>query len=163
MTHFAALSHRATRRFVAWLLIGLVPLQGMAAGVLAAVGPAHVHQDVPAATLVLVDFRRAATPARARDVHVAAAFGHFHCGGAALRHDHPRSDASVVFVGDGAAAQDVGNEGPSAGASFALFTAMLPASIAWHAPTRQSAPASCAAWPPLTDDPEPLERPPRAG
>lgn len=153
----------ALRHILVWLLAGLLPLQGMAAGVITVIGPAHIHKSMIDASLVLSDFRRAGTPPIApHATHVTTAFGHFHGADTPLRHHHPRSDASVVHIGDAGLQQGAEADESSISPTLAAFVALLPSAARWLAPVLPHALASPAAWPSLTHDPEPLERPPRA-
>ena len=133
-------------------------MQGVAAGIAAALGPAHVHQQANR-PLLLEDFRRVAATV-APPAHVATAFGHFHGKATPIRHHHAAGDASVVLVDDPLRAW-ADAESASAGSSLALFSAVLPTTLAWVGQAPAGSPACCAAWPSLTHDPQPLERPPR--
>ena len=148
----------ATRRFVVWLLIGLLPLQAMAASVTGTLGPAHFHVG-KASMPVLEDFRRAAPMVREAPAHhVATAFGHFHgAAQAAQRHRHSAGTEGVVVVsGDPADADESG-----AGFGSASVVALIPSPPAWAPPARRHAAASGASWAPQTHHPDFPERPPR--
>jgi len=150
-----------TRRLVACLLACLVPLQGLAAGMIAAVGPAHTHKSM-GTTLVLEDFRRAPASVSTLPTHVATSFGHFHNADTPLRHHHARGDGSVVLA-DGAALQAAG-DGDDAGISpsLAVFVALLPSAMASLTVAPDAAAAAHAPWTPQTHCPALPERPPRA-
>jgi hypothetical protein len=153
--------NRVASQLIGWLLMALLPLQGMAACALGVRGPLHTHRAA-SQVLVLEDFRRAPTPAATRPVHIATAFGHFHAGATALRHFHRFADGSVVAVDDGGLAQ-AGDAGSSAADQTAGAPAgLLPATVAWTAPAVMQARAFHTAWPWLTFEPEPFERPPRS-
>ena len=147
---------------IVWVLACLLPLQGTAAGVITVIGPAHTHKTVPAAHLVLTDFRRLPLRAIAPPTHVATAFGHFHGADTPLRHHHPRSDASVVRIGDAGLQPGADADELSISPTLAAFVALLPSPARWPAAALPHAFTVPVAWPSLTDDPEPLERPPRA-
>ena len=154
---------------MACLLAALVPLQGLAAGMIAAMGPAHTHkavtarQTIVATALALEDFRRAPTSVAAKPTHVATAFGHFHATQAPLRHHHARGDDSVVLA-DGAALQsNGGGEELSISPTLALFVARLPSAMASLPAAPVAAAASHAPWAPQTHCPALPERPPRVG
>ena len=150
-----------TRRLVACLLACLVPLQGLAAGMIAAVGPAHTHKPM-ATTLVLEDFRRAPASVSTLPTHVATIFGHFHAPATPLRHHHARGDASVILA-DGAALQSAGDsDDASIGPSLAVFVALLPSAITPLPAAPAAAMAAHAPWAPQTHCPALPERPPRA-
>ena len=86
------------------------------------------------------------------------ALGHFHGAGPSERHYHPRTDGSVVLTEAGSAIDD-DHDGALSAAS--PFVALPPAAHAWTAAESPSVIGRVAAWPSITDDPEPLERPPR--
>ena len=137
-----------------WLLALVLPLQGTAAAVFAAIGPLHGHR-VASATPVLQDFRRW-TPTPQREMHVVAALGHFHTVDTPQRHHHARGDASVVPT-----AVDVGDDDEAAGASAVAVLAPIPDVVDWLPAALASADASRPPWPPLTGFVLPLDRPPR--
>lgn len=157
------------RRLVACLLAGLVSLQGLAAGMIAAVGPAHTHKPVATAhstvatALVLEDFRRAPSQVWAPPVHVATAYGHFHATQAALRHHHARGDASVVLADGEAWQSNSDDEDLSISPTLALFVALLPSAMAPLLDAPAGTAASHAPWAPQTHHPALPERPPRVG
>lgn len=138
-----------------WMLALVLPLQGTAAVVFAAMGPAHGHRAASAAAPVLEDFRRW-QPAVQREDHVFAALGHFHAIDTPQRHHHARSDASVVSV-----AMDVGDADEATGASAVAVLAPIPGVVTWLPPAPASVDASGPLWPPLTGFVLPLDRPPR--
>jgi hypothetical protein len=151
------LRRRATH-LVAWLLMALLPLEGMAAGALGARGPLHSHR-VDSRNIVLEDFRRASLAPC--PVHVATAFGHFHSAAAPLRHFHRLDDGSVVSLDDGGLGQ-AGDAGSAAADHAASALDGLPAAAAtWQIPAADRVRACHVAWPSLTFEPEPFERPPR--
>ncbi|MEP7058883.1 MAG: hypothetical protein ABI809_14040 [Caldimonas sp.] len=162
MPRSSTLSSRSGhQRFVAWLLACLIPLQGIAAGVIGAAGPLHVHRATAASELVLTDFRRASAQSTAPSiVHVASAFGHFHAGGKPLRHPHSRADRSVVAApGEAqAGAADESTLSPT----LLVLVAPIPHVPVWAATTQREAFVARPSWRSLTHDPEPFERPPRA-
>jgi len=145
------------RHGVVWLLVDLVVCQSALVSVLTTLGPSHKH-ETPAPSLVLEDVRRAISPASARLRHVMTALGHFHGAGPSERHYHPRTDGSVVLTDAGSTIDD-DHDGALSAAS--AFVALLPAAHAWTAAESPSVIGRVAAWPSITDDPEPLERPPR--
>jgi len=146
----------ARRRAIVWLLVCLVLIQGMAAGVLTTLGPAHTHK-VASRVVVLEDFRRAPSGAISHDLHVLTAIGHFHRPGAD-RHYHARSDHSVVLTDAGSPLTD-DNDG--AISPVIAFVAPLPAELTWRARHSSVAATAPLAWVPVTDDPEALYRPPQ--
>ena len=151
----------ATRRLVVCLLACLMPLQGLAAGMIAAVGPAHTHKPM-AATLVLEDFRRAPASVSTLPTHVATALGHFHDADTPRRHHHAHGDASIVFA-DGMALQAAGdNDDAGISPALAVFVALLPSAMTLLPAARDGAAAAHAPWAPQTHCPALPERPPRA-
>ena len=149
------------------LLAALVPLQGLAAGMIAAVGPAHTLKSVataqtPLATaLLLGDFRRAPVHIEAPSTHVATAFGHFHATQGPLRHHHACGDVSVVLA-DGNALQSNGDgEDLSISPTLALFVALIPSAMAPLPAAPDATTASHAPWAPQTHHPALPEHPPR--
>jgi hypothetical protein len=88
---------------------------------------------------------------------VLTAIGHFHSG-AAERHYHARSDSSVVLA-DGVSPLTVDDDGVISPAI--AFVALLPAAQRWPAPEDPVTPTGPAGWVSITDDPEPLDRPPQ--
>ncbi|MCE9660881.1 MAG: hypothetical protein K8R60_20325 [Burkholderiales bacterium] len=151
----------ASRRFLVWLLACLVPLQALAAGVLAATGPAHTHLPAASARLVLDDLRRAPVRRLAVETHVASAFGHLH-GGDAARHHHAASDASVVIDAAGLVQAGDGDD-MSTSPSLGVFVGLISAPPGWLAQATTEPPAAHARWTPQTHHPALPERPPRAG
>ncbi len=137
-------------------MVALVPMQAIAGAALAALGPLHQHRP-PAKVVVLEDFRRIVSHARSTPSHVATAFGHFH-GSAPERHHHDRVDLTVIAVDDGTLD---GEAGP-AGAALAAAVALCSEPPGWQADGAAHVRASSVVWAPLTHDPPPLERPPRA-
>lgn len=137
-----------------WLLALVLPLQGTAAAVFAAMGPAHGHRASSAAP-VLDDVRRW-EPTLQRDTHGLAALGHFHVIDTPQRHHHGRSDASVV-----PAAVDVGDADEASGASAVAVVAPIPGVVSWLPPVLASADASRPLWPTLTGFVPQPDRPPR--
>jgi len=150
-----AFTRRTTRLLALWLLALVLPLQGTAAAVFAAMGPAHGHRVASVAAPVLEDFRRW-KPAAQREQHVFAALGHFHALDTPQRHHHARSDASVVAV-----ATDVSDAGEATGASAVAVLAPIPGVVTWLPPALASVDASGPLWPALTGFVLPLDRPPR--
>ncbi len=153
----STLKHRA----LLWVLACLIPLQGMAASVLATLGPAHVHRAANLAPPELEDFRRAPLHPALRLTHVDSMFGHFHSDAAPLRHHHAGRDATVVLVGDDAAQQVAGADESNLSPALGALVTMIPSVVAWLAPAPTSVRACGDAWASLTNDPEPFERPPR--
>ncbi len=137
-----------------WLFALVLPLQGTATAVFAALGPAHGHRAASAAP-VLQDFRRWA-PTLQRDTHVLAALGHFHATDTPQRHHHDRRDASVV-----PAAPEVGETDEPTGASAVALLAPIPGVVSWLPLVLASAEASRPLWPALSGFVLPLDRPPR--
>jgi hypothetical protein len=149
------------RRLVACLLACLVPLQGLAATMIAAIGPAHSHK-VMATAIVLEDFRRAPSQLVAPPTHVAIAFGHFHAAGSSQRHHHARGDASIVLA-DGEALQSNGDgDDLSISPTLAMFVALLSSALPWQPTALDAVAASRAPWVPETHHPALPERPPRS-
>ena len=161
---FTLLSRRLTRTLVMALLAIVLPVQGAAAGVFSAIGPAHLHQSVraaPAAALVLEDFRRW-KPAPVVQTHVFTALGHVHAGASPQRHHHAVDDASVVRTGG-----DGPLDGPDAdgalSASAVSVLALIPGAAVWTAAEATADPATRPSWTWLTGFTQPLERPPQQG
>jgi hypothetical protein len=144
------------RLFVMWLIALVLPLQTAAVGVFAALGPAHIHQQLSAKPLVLHDFRRGKLPPAARQ-HVFASLGHFHADTSVARHRHAADDASVVAVHD----DGVDGSGESAGGNGLSLFALAPALFAWSAPPAATSAIEHARWQPLAGFTVPIERPPR--
>ena len=144
-----------------WLLACLVAMQGTVAGAITVLGPAHFHRAASNASLLLNDFRRVPLQIAPRATHSATAFGHFHGADTPLRHFHPRTDVSVVPIGDGGVQEPSDADEMSISPTLSVFVALLPTALAWLAPAARNALASRDPWPSLTHDPEPLERPPR--
>lgn len=138
-----------------WLLVLVLPTQGTAAVVFAAMGPAHGHRLAVASVPVLEDFRRW-EPAVQREQHVFTALGHFHTIDTPLRHHHTRGDASVVSV-----AMDVGDADDATGASAAAVVAPLPGPAMWLPASLSPVEVSRPLWPALTGFVPPPDRPPR--
>ena len=113
-----------TRLVVLWLIALVLPLQGAAAGVFGALGPAHLHQRA-ASTLVLEDVRRW-RPAPTLQAHAPGGFGHAHARAAPQRHHHAADDGSVVRTGADPADAD---EAP--GASAVPVLALIPEGPTW--------------------------------
>lgn|GEM_PF-1651589 len=154
--HPAFHSRRIARLAVMWLLAIVLPLQGSAAVIFGAMGPAHSHRIAAAPAPVLEDFRRW-KPAVQPQQHVLTALGHFHAGNSLQRHRHDRSDSSVV-----PAAADVGDTDEAAAASAIAVLAPIPSLVAWLPPPSVAVEASRPLWPPLTGFIPRLDRPPRA-
>jgi hypothetical protein len=153
------LRRRATQA-IAWLLMALLPLEGMAAGALGVRGPLHTHR-VDARTIVLEDLRRMSVAPR--PLHVAVALGHFHADAAPLRHFHHPGDGSVVSLDEGGLGQ-AGDAGSAAADHAASALAgLLPAAATWDVAEVGRVRAFHVAWPCLSFEPEPFERPPRPG
>lgn len=148
------------RALVLWLIALVLPLQGTAAGVFAALGPAHLHaspQKRAADTLVLEDVRRW-KPAAASQAHAPGWLGHVHTGAAPQRHHHGADDGSVVRTGSDAVDDDA-----AAGVTAVPVLALIPAGPAWllrHAPVAAQARAQ---WRPRTGFTRQPERPPKFG
>lgn len=140
----------------------LIPLQGLAAVVTAAQGPLHTHR--PARVhLVLDDLRRSVpiglSSSRTLDV---SSPGHVH--GIGARHHHARGDASVERSGRAGMASTNPEPDDDVGAlaASAAFLALLPGTTGPVDSAAGHVAASRNGWPPLTHDPRPFERPPRA-
>jgi hypothetical protein len=143
------------------LLACLVSMQGLAAGVIAAVGPSHTHKPM-ATSLVLEDFRRAPVSVSTLPTHVATAFGHVHDADTPRRHHHSHGDASVVLA-DGAALQAAGDsEDAGISPSLYVFVALLPSAMTPLPAAPHAATAAHAPWTPQMHCPALPERPPRA-
>jgi hypothetical protein len=136
----------------------LVLVQATAVSVWSTLGPAHTHEPT-SRLVVLEDFRRAPSHLAHRPTHVLTGLGHFHRVDAAQRHYHQRDDGSVTLAHDGASQLADENDG-AAGPAVTLL-ALLPSLSVWPAGRDPSAPVAGAAWPLITDDPRPFERPPR--
>jgi hypothetical protein len=149
-------------RLVVWLLALLVLAQSVGASVLTTLGPAHVHKVAPETVgLEYFDFRRLPTGLNSRPTHVPTAFGHFHADGQPYRHYHRSDDSSVVLL-DGGTSQQADEASDATFAAALAAMALLPPSLAWSSGAVRAAPAESLAWPSLTHDPEPFEKPPRA-
>jgi len=143
------------RQVLAWLLIGLMPLQGLAAGVLGAMGTLHVHRaTAEPVVLALTDFRRETPLAAEVEQHVFSVLGHVHRHGVAERHHHADRDASVVPQGDGA-----GDWTPSP--ALAAWVALPVQSMSWVGLDGAPLHGRHTAWTPGVHHPSVLERPPR--
>ena len=144
-----------------WLLAALVFAQSAGASVLATLGPAHAHKARPEVSgLESFDLRRAPAKAASGRTHVLTAFGHFHSDGQRDRHHHRGDDDSVVLLDSATSLQaDVASDATLAAALAGI--GMLPASMGGIAPVEPAAPGWLTAWPSLTHNPEPLEKPPR--
>jgi hypothetical protein len=158
-----AFGRSALHRALAWLLALLLPLQGAAAGVAAASGPAHVHRPTAGAHLVLDDLRRS-VPTVARHVHLATLGQHAHSGSDVARHHHAAGDTSVVPLPDdllNLLAQASQGDDAAAGAALGALLAVLPDGLHWAALPLEHAAAIAPpqAW--RSHVPEPDERPPR--
>jgi len=149
-------SRRIARLVVMWLLTLVLPLQGTAAVVFGAMGPAHGHRAASAPAPVLEDFRRW-RPTAQRDGHVLAALGHFHAGNGVQRHHHVRNDASVV-----PAAAEAGDAEEAATASAVPVLALIPAARVFVSPERVAATRAPSLRAVQTRCVAPLDRPPRA-
>lgn len=157
------LLHVTALRFVAALLAALIPLQGLAAAVLVAQGPLHVHRST--SSRVVFDDLRRSVPVRAllHGAPAVSADGHVH--GVGQRHHHARGDASVERMErrlDGAWAGAGADDELGSATPGAAFLAVLPGDAGPLVTTAGHAAASRAGWPLLTHDPRPFERPPRA-
>ena len=144
----------ALRRIVLWVLVLMLPLQGMAATLRTALGPLHVHRY---AEVQHVDFSHG-TPVRPTDdnqVLVSAAHGHDDA--APARHHHSHDDASVERLGN-----DTADDGDAAAPAVAPFAALMPSACSWQTSDAAHVYAMCNAWPLLTHVPMAIERPPRA-
>lgn len=150
-----------SRRLALWLLAAVMVAQAVGASVLATLGPAHAHKaGADSVGLEYFDLRRAPSPIASRPTHVLTAFGHFHGDGPRQRHYHRADDDTVVLL-DAASSQQ-GDEAREATCAAALAAlALLPSPLAGFATADRAAPRACAAWPLLTHDPEPLDKPPR--
>ena len=147
------------RRVLVWLLVGLLPLQALAAGGIAASGMAHTHQPAASTRLVLDDFRRAPVRRAAAEAHPTVGFGHVHDSVKAERHHHAPGDPTVVPDGaERLQADEADDLSPSPGAFVGLVSApprLLDAAAAVRA-------AALPRWRPRTHHPALPERPPRA-
>ena len=147
------------RHLAACMLALLVSLQGITAGVVTTLGPAHAHR-ASAAVLVLEDVRRSRPPATSPQTHVAGALGHFHGADSAQRHRHDRRDASVVPTDAGSApAENFEELGVSP--TLAMFVALMTTPPVWLESALGEAPARGAEWHALANHPKPPKRPPR--
>ena len=149
-------------RAIAWLLLALLPLQAAAVSVMGTKGPAHAHRTTAGARLVLDDLRRAApAPDRATAIEVAAP-RHVHADGPVARHRHAAGDASVSYAIDDAGNILALSDDASSHAGWALWVALLPDGLSWHAPAppHLAAPGTVADW--RDHCPDPDERPPRS-
>jgi len=148
-------------RALLWLLIGLIPLQGMAVSVLATLGPAHVHRSAGAAPVELKDFRRTLGAVVHRVSHVHTPLGHVNRSIEPSRHHHPRDDPTFVRISDDPANQISGSEEPNVANALAALVLMVPTVVSWHASESTEVWVSRGAWSWLTHHPDALERPPR--
>lgn len=143
-----------------WLLALVLPLQGSAAVVFGAMGPAHAHRAASAAAPVLEDLRRwrpAVQPAASGFAALGLGHAHAHAGNAVQRHYHARTDGSVVPADLG----DVGDTDEGAGVSAVAVLALLPRVAAWAPPGAASADASRPFWAELTGFMPRRDRPPK--
>jgi hypothetical protein len=139
------------RRAVIWLLVLLLPLEGLAVAALTTLGPAHVHRHA--------QVLHGSAAALDRTSHVLSAFGHFHASATPERHHHALGDIGVVLTGDDAPIdQDSGTASLSVGATFA----MLPHVLIWCPPPRSDGGADHRPWAVVTHDPDVEEPPPRS-
>ena len=145
-----------------WLVACLLPLHGMASGLLAVLGPQHVHQ-IRQEVRVLDDVRRLPTAAPARRPASAFGLGHVHAHDGWQRHHHRHDDASIVKAAGGAAEATAG-DADDAGFSPALsaFVALLGAAPVRLPPAGTDALAAGPGWALLTHTPRPIDRPPRS-
>ena len=165
----------SARLLVLWLVACLLPLHGMASGLLTVLGPQHVHQTRPAIR-VLDDVRRSpmagstgrlqgAGPLGSMDTHTlthALTLTHGHAHDTLQRHHHRHDDASVVkssgTVETAAGDADDAVFSPALGA----FLALLDQTPAWLPPAGLEAFATGPGWALLTHTPLPLDRPPQS-
>ncbi len=169
-------SIRSARRSSSLLLMCVlalalaVSLQGMAAGMLAAKGPAHMHRQAEALLwaqgfTLLSDFRRDDGEGKRPKQSTAIAESAYRDDAISVapqRHHHPRNDASVLRsepqrLIDAAG----GDEGASPAASGAFFLAVLPTALTWPPSAAAQSLPSRPTWPSSTRYPGRLERPPR--
>lgn len=108
------------RSLIAFVLAGVVAVQGFATVLLSVLGPLHTHRGDVAASAVLVDFRRVPVGGDS----FAPPIAHVHGAGLPERHLHAIDDASVVVAGGdrvtlaaGLLSSAFGDDG---GAAFAL-------------------------------------------
>ena len=147
---------------VLWLLAIVLPLQGSALAMFAAMGPAHMHvQAQPATPLVLEDFRRW-RPAPVAQAHVFTSLGHFHASAAPQRHHHAFDDTSVVRTDDTGASNGADiDEALTASGSLAGVLALIPALAPWHAAKLSRAIEPGPLWTPQTGFTLRADRPPK--
>jgi len=152
----------ACRSAVVWLLACLVPLQALAAGVIAVAGPAHSHRPAASVGLVLDDFRRAPAGLTRGETHAAGPLGHFHGVDSAERHHHAAGDPTVV-IDPADQLRHGDSDDPGFSPSLALFVGLVSAPPSWPAAAAPARPIAPARWSPRTHHPALPERPPRAG
>ncbi len=141
-----------------WLLAGLISLQGLTAGIVTTLGPAHLHAAAPG-TIILVDVRRSRLAFIESQAH-APAISHSHGADGIERHHHRHDDVSVVAI-DGSGAERAGDgEELAVSPTLAAFVALLAGAVAVTAAAENDVPAA-PGWPSLTHEPYPLEHPPR--
>lgn len=148
----AAASPIATRWLI-WLLLVVLPLQGMAAVVAELRGPSHRHAASEELWIPQMSVRHSLAPMQ-----------HAHAHANAERHHHARSDTTVIEVpsADGAEAIAV-DDGSNSGGSGGTFLALIPSAHA--APPFEARNSLHAADPGSfqTRYPGRLERPPARG
>jgi hypothetical protein len=144
-------------RALVWLLALLLPMQGVTAAALMAMGPLHVHKHVESAP-AHAHARQRASALEPRTAHILAAFGHVHASAAAERHHHPHADASVVHAAEHAGPdRDDNRVSPSLASFVALVSQNAEPLPAGGAQPLVEPPA----WFALTRYPKGIERPPR--
>jgi hypothetical protein len=151
---------RTLRLALAWLLVFVLPLQGMSLAIAAARGPLHTHAQAPTSTAPLIDLRRAfAAPTVTPSSSPVATSEWAHLAGhlQGERHHHAAGDTTVMRdPADPAAGQD---DLPQALAM--PFIALVSAETGWCAVADVSETPAAPAWTPTMRSPAPLERPPR--
>ena len=157
----SSFSRRSTRLILMWMFAVVLPLQGMAVGVFAALGPAHFHK--PTEEMLVLEDVRHRKPSRIHKPNVFAFLGHTH-GSASQRHYHAFDDASVVNLDLQSTANGSSvDEGVIASGLLASLCAMNSGHLPWAplqgsnalAPMRPS-------WTAINVIVEPLDRPPKA-
>ena len=149
------------RRVLVWLLAGLLPLQALAAGVIAASGMAHTHLPAASTRLVLDDFRRAPVRRVAVEAHPTARLGHVHDSGAPERHHHAPGDPTLVADSAERMQADEADD-MSLSPSLGVFVGLVSVPLRWLDAAAAIQAAALPRWRPQTHHPALPERPPRA-
>ena len=157
----SSFSRRTTRLVLTCLFAVVLPLQGMAVGIFAALGPAHFHK--PAEEMLVLEDVRHWKPSRLHQPNFLAFLGHSH-GPASQRHYHAFDDVSVVNLElDSTSHGTSVDEGVSASGLLASLCAVHPGRMIWTPLQGLNALAPMRPfWTAISVVVEPLDRPPRA-